>query len=109
MSRRHEPERGQRQSSVNFARPCILEEHEVSQGHECQEVRQQLRQDATVHKAVDRGVAEDAAFGQEGGIEHQQERQDAEVHCGEQGRRLFSVAVDEQEVRRGDKDHPRDQ
>ena len=56
-----------------------------------------------------RGVAQDAALGQEGGVEHQQERQDAEVDCGEQGCRLLPVAVDEQQVGRRHEDHPGDQ
>ena len=79
LSRGHQTEGGQCEAPVDFPRRVVLEQHEVTQSDKGEQVGEELRQDATVHKAVHRGVAEDATFCQERGVEHEQEGQDAQV------------------------------
>ena len=47
--------------------------------HKTQDVHQQLREDATVDKAVYRSVTENAGLGQEGAVQNQQERNQQEI------------------------------
>ena len=84
----------------------LIEQHKVCKCHKTQDVHQQLREDATVDKAVYRSVTENAGLGQEGAVQNQQERNQQEVVRAEQGHRLFPVAVDQQEVGTGNEGQP---
>ena len=109
MPHGHEPQSRQGQAAEDLPRSHIFQQHQVSQSHKRQQVGEKLGQDSTVHKAVHGGVAEHATFGQEGGVQDEQKSQDAQVHRREQSGRLLLVSVDQQQVRRRHKHHPRHQ